>query len=193
MSFLENFTEEKLEEAAIEVLQELEYEYIFAPDISSDGPRPERRDYREVILAQRVKDALFKNNRDLPQEALDEAFRQIIAFNSPMLEENNRYLHQLLVEGIEVSFREEGINRTKKAFLIDFNHPERNDFLVVNQFTIVEHEERRPDLLLFINGLPLVVIELKSATDENVGIDNAYEQIQTYKRDIPSLFNEISR
>lgn len=189
MSFLENFTEEKLEEAAIEVLQELDYQYIFAPDISSDGPRPERRDYRDVILTQRVKDALFKNNRDLPQEALDEAFRQIIAFNSPMLEENNRYLHQLLVEGIEVSFREGGINRTKKAFLIDFDHPERNDFLAVNQFTIVEHEERRPDLLLFINGLPLVVIELKSATDENVGIDNAYEQIQTYKRDIPSLFN----
>lgn len=189
MSLLENFTEEKLEEAAIEVLQELEYDYVFAPDISSDGPRPERRDYREVILAQRVKDALFKHNRDLPQEALDEAFRQIIAFNSPMLEENNRYLHQLLVEGIEVSFREGGINRTKKAFLIDFDHPERNDFLAVNQFTIVEHEERRPDLLIFINGLPLVVIELKSATDENVGIDNAYEQIQTYKRDIPSLFN----
>lgn len=189
MSFLENFTEEKLEEAAIEVLQELDYQYIFAPDISSDGPHPERRDYREVILVQRVKDALFKNNRDLPQEALDEAFRQIIAFNSPMLEENNRYLHQLLVEGIEVSFREGGINRTKKAFLIDFDHPERNDFLAVNQFTIVEHEERRPDLLLFINGLPLVVIELKSATDENVGIDNAFEQIQTYKRDIPSLFN----
>lgn len=189
MSLLENFTEEKLEEAAIEVLQELNYQYIFAPDFSSDGPHPERRDYREVILAQRVKDALFKNNRDLPQEALDEAFRQIIAFNSPMLEENNRYLHQLLVEGIEVSFREGNINRTKKAFLIDFDHPEKNDFLAVNQFTIVEHEERRPDILLFINGLPLVVIELKSATDENVGIDNAYEQIQTYKRDIPSLFN----
>ncbi|MFY2157740.1 type I restriction endonuclease subunit R [Cytobacillus firmus] len=189
MSLLENFTEEKLEEAAIEVLQELDYQYIFAPDFSSDGPHPERRDYREVILAQRVKDALFKNNQDLPQEALDEAFRQIIAFNSPMLEENNRYLHQLLVEGIEVSFREGNINRTKKAFLIDFDHPERNDYLAVNQFTIVEHEERRPDILLFINGLPLVVIELKSATDENVGIDNAYEQIQTYKRDIPSLFN----
>ncbi|MCY8807977.1 type I restriction endonuclease subunit R [Bacillus atrophaeus] len=189
MSLLENFTEEKLEEAAIEVLQELDYQYIFAPDFSSDGPHPERRDYREVILAQRVKDALFKNNRDLPQEALDEAFRQIIAFNSPMLEENNRYLHQLLVEGIEVSFREGNVNRTKKAFLIDFDHPEKNDFLAVNQFTIVEHEERRPDILLFINGLPLVVIELKSATDESVGIDNAYEQIQTYKRDIPSLFN----
>ncbi|QBJ81268.1 Type I restriction enzyme EcoR124II R protein [Bacillus subtilis] len=189
MSLLENFTEDKLEEAAIEILQELEYDYIFAPEISCDGECPERKDYREVILEQRIKDALFQINRNLPQEALDEAFRKIIAFNSPILEENNRYFHQLLVEGIEVSFREDGNNRTKRAFLVDFEHPERNDFLVVNQFTIVEHEERRPDLILFINGIPLIVIELKSATDENVGIDNAYEQIQTYKRDIPSLFN----
>ncbi|KDE21650.1 hypothetical protein EF83_22585, partial [Bacillus subtilis] len=105
MSLLENFTEDKLEEAAIEILQELEYDYIFAPEISCDGECPERKDYREVILEQRIKDALFQINRNLPQEALDEAFRKIIAFNSPILEENNRYFHQLLVEGIEVSFR----------------------------------------------------------------------------------------
>lgn len=193
MSLFENFTEDFLEEAAIEILQELGYEYVFAPDISCDGEYPERKDYREVFLEQRVKDALFRINRDLPAEALEDAYRQIITFNSPMLEENNRYFHKLLVEGIEVSYKEKDVIRTKRAYIIDFDDMDgkksNNEFLVVNQFTIIENEERRPDLILFINGIPVVVIELKSASDENVGIENAYNQIQTYKRDIPSLFN----
>ncbi len=144
-------------------------------------------------MEQRVKDALFRINRDLPAEALEDAYRQIITFNSPMLEENNRYFHKLLVEGIEVSYKEKNVIRTKRAYIIDFDDMDgkksNNEFLVVNQFTIIENEERRPDLILFINGIPVVVIELKSASDENVGIENAYNQIQTYKRDIPSLFN----
>lgn len=193
MSLSENFTEDFLEEAAIEILQELGYEYVYAPDISCDGEYPERKDYREVFLEQRVKDALFRINRDLPTEALEDAYRQIITFNSPMLEENNRYFHKLLVEGIEVSYKEKNVIRTKRAYIIDFDDMDgkksNNEFLVMNQFTIIENEERRPDLILFINGIPVVVIELKSASDENVGIENAYNQIQTYKRDIPSLFN----
>jgi type I restriction enzyme R subunit len=183
------FTEAMLEEAAIEILQSLDYDYAFGPDISLGGDYEERKDYREVILSQRVKDALFKINRDLPGEALDDAYRQLITFNSPMLEENNRYFHQLMTEGIEVSFNEGGHIRTKRAYIIDFENMSNNEFVVVNQFTIIENEERRPDLIVFVNGLPLVVIELKSASDENVGIDSAYNQIQTYKRDIPSLFN----
>ncbi len=193
MSLSENFTEDFLEEAAIEILQELGYEYVYAPDISCDGEYPERKDYREVFLEQRVKDALFRINRDLPAEALEDAYRQIITFNSPMLEENNRYFHKILVEGIEVSYKEKNVIRTKRAYIIDFDDMDgkksNNEFLVVSQFTIIENEERRPDLILFINGIPVVVIELKSASDENVGIENAYNQIQTYKRDIPSLFN----
>ncbi|TLS35297.1 type I restriction endonuclease subunit R [Pseudalkalibacillus caeni] len=188
MSFLENFTEDRLEEAAIEILQELGYEYLFGPNLSYDGEHPERKDYRTVILEDRIKDALFKHNRHLPQEALDEAFRQIIALNSPSLEENNRHFHRLITEGIDVSFHRDGNNQTKKALIIDFEEPAKNEFLVVNQFTVVEREERRPDLVIFINGIPFVVIELKSASDENVSIDNAFSQIQTYKRDIPSLF-----
>ena len=183
------FTEAMLEEAAIEILQSLDYDYAFGPDISLGGDYEERKDYREVILSQRVKDALFKINRDLPREALDDAYRQLITFNSPMLEENNHYFHQLMTEGIEVSFNEGGHIRTKRAYIIDFENMSNNEFVVVNQFTIIENEERRPDLIVFVNGLPLVVIELKSASDENVGIDSAYNQIQTYKRDIPSLFN----
>lgn len=186
---MENFTEDLLEEAAIEIFQDMGYSYIFAPDISCDGDYPERQDYKEVILKDRVKDALFKINRDLPNEALEDAYRQIITFNSPILIENNRHFHKLLTEGIEVSYMEKGQIRTKRAYIVDFENKDNNEFLVANQFTIIEKEERRPDLIVFVNGIPLVVIELKSASDENVGTHNAYNQIQTYKRDIPSLFN----
>lgn len=190
MSLFENFTENLLEEAAIEILRELGYEHKFGPDIAYDGIEPERKDYKEVILENRVRDALFRINRDIPRDALEDAFRQIITFNSPSLVENNHYFHKLLKEGIEVSFKENGHDRTKTAYLVDFDpdNKERNDFLVVNQFTIQGTENRRPDLILFINGISLVVIELKSASDENVGIESAYHQIQTYKKDIESLF-----
>ena len=188
-----NFTEDFLEEAAIEILQDLGYDYVFGPDISYDGEYPERMDYKEVILGQRVREALYRINKDLPSEALEEAYRQIITFNSPMLEENNRHFHKLLTEGIEVSYKEKGEIRSKRAYIVDFDdkHGKKNnnEFLVTNQFTIIENTERRPDLIIFINGIPLVVIELKSASDENVGIEEAYNQLQTYKKDIPSLFN----
>ncbi len=191
MSFLENFTEDLLEEAAIEILQSLGYDYVFGPDISLGGDYEERLDYREVVLSSRVKDALFRINKGIPAEALEEAYRRIITFNSPMLEENNRSFHRLLTEGIDVSFAEDGNIRTKNVQIVDFSEEgiKNNEFLVVNQFTIIENEERRPDLLIFVNGIPLVLIELKSASDENVGIESAYNQIQTYKKDIPSLFN----
>ena len=191
MSFLENFTEDLLEEAAIEILQSLGYDYVFGPDISLGGDYEERLDYREVVLGIRVKDALFRINKGIPAEALEEAYRRIITFNSPMLEENNRSFHRLLTEGIDVSFAEDGNIRTKNVQIVDFSEEgiKNNEFLVVNQFTIIENEERRPDLLIFVNGIPLVIIELKSASDENVGIESAYNQIQTYKKDIPSLFN----
>ena len=191
MSFLENFTEDLLEEAAIEILQSLGYDYVFGPDISLGGDYEERLDYREVVLSNRVKDALFRINKGIPAEALEEAYRRIITFNSPMLEENNRSFHRLLTEGIDVSFAEDGNIRTKNVQIVDFSEEgiKNNEFLVVNQFTIIENEERRPDLLIFVNGIPLVLIELKSASDENVGIESAYNQIQTYKKDIPSLFN----
>lgn len=189
MSIFENFTEDLLEQAAIEILEELDYSYIFGPDMAYDGDSPERSNYKDVILQQRVRDALFNINRHLPEEALEEAYRKIITFNSPVLVDNNKDFHKLLVEGIDVSFSKNGEIKTEKAYIIDFNNIRKNDFLVVNQFTIVEKEERRPDLIIFVNGIPLVVIELKSATDESVGIEEAYNQIQTYKNDIPSLFN----
>ncbi|MDA2175226.1 type I restriction endonuclease subunit R [Bacillus cereus] len=189
MGILANFTEDLLEEAVIEILQEMDYDYVFGPEIGHDGERPERKDYREVILEERLRDALFNLNRNLPEDALEDAYRKIITFNSPSLTENNRYFHTLLVEGVDVSFRKNGEVKTEKAIIVDFEKPHQNDFVAINQFTVIEHEERRPDVIIFVNGIPLVVVELKSASDENVGIENAYNQIQTYKHDIPSLFH----
>lgn len=183
------FDEETLELATLEILEGLGYEHIKGPDISPGGEYPERESYSDVILQDRVKNALFRINRNLPQEALDEAYRQIIAFNSPSLEENNKHFHNLMVNGIDVSFKENGEDRTKKAYIMDFENIENNDFIAVNQFTVIEEENKRPDIVIFVNGIPLVVVELKSASDENVGIDEAYNQIQTYKKTIPSLFN----
>jgi type I restriction enzyme R subunit len=189
LSLLETFTEDLLEAAALEILQEMGYAYAFGPDIAFDGSSPERKDYKEVLLTERVKDALSRINKDIPRSALEDAYRQAITFNSPSLIENNHAFHRLLTEGIEVSFKEKDLIRTKRAYLIDFDNVRNNDFLAVNQFTIQGTETRRPDIILFVNGLPLVVIELKSASDENVGIESAYNQIQTYKKDIESLFN----
>lgn len=183
------FDEETLELATLAILEELGYEPIKGPDISPGGEYPERESYSDVILQDRVKNALFKINRNLPQEALDEAYRQIIAFNSPSLEENNKHFHNLMVNGIDVSFKENGEDRTKKAYILDFENIKNNNFIAVNQFTVIEEENKRPDIVIFVNGIPLVVVELKSASDENVGIDEAYNQIQTYKKTIPSLFN----
>lgn len=184
-----NFNEDTLEQASLEILESLGYEYIHGKELSPNSEFGERESYREVILKERVKNALFSINRDLPQEAIEQAYRQIIAFNSPSLEENNKYFHDLMVKGIDVSFKEGDSIRTKKAYIIDFDNPDKNEFLVVNQFVVVGNENKRPDIVIFINGLPLVVVELKSASDENVGIEEAYNQIQTYKKDVQSLFN----
>ncbi|MCI1880789.1 MAG: type I restriction endonuclease subunit R [Sporolactobacillus sp.] len=180
----ENFTEDELEKAAIEILEGLGYDYLSGAEITEQ----ERPDYRDVILKDRVRAALSQLNPDIPAAALAEAFRQLITFNDPSLVENNHRFYQLLTEGIEVSFKENGLERTKRVYLIDTKEPRRNDFLAVNQLTIIGRERRRPDLIVFVNGLPLVVIELKSASDDNVGIENAYNQIQTYKKDIEELF-----
>lgn len=184
-----DFKEDELEQASLEILQSLGYEYIHGKEVSPNSEFPERESFREVILKERVKNALFTINKGLPQEAIEQAYRQIISFNSPSLEENNKYFHNLMVNGIDVSFKEGDSIRTKKAYIIDFKTINNNEFLAVNQFVVVGNENRRPDIVIFINGIPIVVVELKSATDENVGIEEAYNQVQDYKKNITSLFN----
>ncbi len=184
-----SFYESHLEEATLEWFEELGYEVVFAPDIAPDGEYPERVDYSEVILAERLKEALMRINPLLPNEAIADAFRQIVIPQSPSLIMNNRAFQKMITDGIDVPVRLGGGYRTEKAYLFDFAQPFNNDFMVANQFTVIEHGvEKRPDVVVFVNGIPLVVMELKSPSAENVDISDAYNQLQTYKMKIPSLF-----
>ncbi|SCM82365.1 putative type I restriction enzyme HindVIIP R protein [uncultured Sporomusa sp.] len=185
-----NFCESQLEEAALEWFEELGYEIVFAPDIAPDGEYPEREDYSDVILAERVKEALTRINPTLPPAAIDEAYRQIAIPQSPSLLMNNKAFQKMITDGIDVAVKQkDGSYRTEKAYIFDYSKPLNNEFMAANQFTIVEHGiEKRPDIIVFVNGLPLVVMELKSASDENVDITDAYNQLQTYKNSISNLF-----
>lgn len=185
-----NFYESHLEEATLEWFEELGYEIVFAPDISPDGEYPEREDYSDIILNDRLREALSRINPKMPHDALEDAFRQITIPQSPSLMMNNKAFQKMITDGIDVQVKQQDASyRTEKVYLFDFDKPLNNEFMVANQFTVVEHGvEKRPDVLVFVNGIPLVVIELKSASDENVDITDAYNQLQTYKMKIPSLF-----
>lgn len=185
-----NFCESHLEEATLEWFEELGYEIVFAPDIAPDGEYPEREDYSDIILNERLKEALKRINPKMPDDALEDAFRQITIPQSPSLIMNNKAFQKMITDGIDVQVKQADASyRTEKVYVFDFEKPLNNEFMVANQFTIVEHGvEKRPDVIAFVNGIPLVVIELKSASDENVDITDAYNQLQTYKMTIPSLF-----
>ena len=185
-----NIYEDELEQAALEWFEELGYEIAFAPDISPGGDYPERSDYSDVILEERLKDALKRINADLPQEALDDALHQILVPLSPALIDNNRLFQKMVTDGVNATFRaSDGRIVSKQARVFDFEKVENNDFLAVNQFTVIENRiEKRPDVMVFINGIPLVVIELKNLANEDVEISDAFNQIQNYISTIPSLF-----
>ena len=184
-------TETVVEEAAIDWFKSLGYQYLPGPDIACDGSYPERGSYADVILEGRLHSVLVALNPDIPAEALEDAFRKVTRPDSPNPIVNNRQFHKMLTEGVDVEYRnEEGRIVGDKVWLMDFACPERNDWLVVNQFTVIEGQQnRRPDLVVFVNGLPLAVIELKNPADENATLKTAYNQFQTYKMDIPSLFS----
>jgi type I restriction enzyme, R subunit len=182
------FTEDFLELAAIEILEDLGYRFYPGVDLSIEGSDEQRANYNDVLLNNKIKEHLTRLNQGLPLSALEEAYRKVKSITSPSLVESNRDFHKQLIEGFDVTFRKGELLKTEKANLIDFDNPNNNEFLVVSQLTIIEKEQRRPDLILFVNGIPLVVIELKSASNENVGIQEAYNQIQTYKEDIKTLF-----
>jgi len=188
--------EAKVEEATVDYFRELGYEYAFGPDIAPDGCRPERADYGQVVLIGRLRDALVRINPDVPLEAIEEAVRKVTRPESPSLVVNNRAFHRLLTDGVDVSWREEGQERHGKVWLIEREaaRMDCNEFLVVNQFTVIEAKRnRRPDVVVFVNGLPLAVIELKNPAEEKTTVYEAYKQLQTYKAEIPSLFvyNEL--
>ncbi|MDF2382184.1 HsdR family type I site-specific deoxyribonuclease [Nostoc ellipsosporum NOK] len=182
-------SENHIELLAIERLEALGYEYIYGPDIAPDSETPERSSFEQVLLLDRLQEAVRKINPTLPADAQQEAIREIQRIASPELIANNETFHRLLTEGISVTIQKDGDERGDRVWLIDFDNPHNNEFLVVNQFTIVENgHNKRPDVLLFINGIPLVLMELKNAGDENATILSAHRQVDTYKNIIPGLF-----
>jgi type I restriction enzyme, R subunit len=186
-------TEDDAEKLILEYLAGMGWGVAFGPDIGPDGDHPERRDYRDAILPDRLRDSIRRLNPQLPPEAVDEAVRKVSLFESPSLVVNNRSFHKLLVEGVPVEFAGKDGPVSDDAKLIDFDRHDANDFLAVNQFTVVENSERRLDVVLFINGLPLVLFELKNPADEQATIEKAFRQLQTYKQEIPAVFqfNEL--
>lgn len=187
-------TESEIEQVALDILSELKYKVIYGPDIAPDGPKPERQTYADVILIDRLREAIDRFNPEIPVEAKDEALKHILRTESPDLVIDNHRFHKMLVDGVDVEYRKDGRIVGDKIWLFDFNKVNKNEFLAVNQFTIIENNiNRRPDIVLFVNGLPIVVIELKNPADENATTFTAFKQFQTYKLQIPSLFkfNEI--
>ena len=184
------FSESHVEDAALGWLSKLGYAVLHGPDISPEGPAPERISYDQVLLTSRLRKTLKRLNPNLPAETLEEVLRKVQQTETPSLIEENRRLHRYLIEGVPVEIaREDGSIGGDFARLIDFENVDANDWLVVNQYTVVEHSHnRRPDVVLFVNGLPLAVLELKNPGDENATLEGAFNQLQTYKDQIPSLF-----
>ncbi|HVB55872.1 MAG TPA: type I restriction endonuclease subunit R [Candidatus Acidoferrales bacterium] len=186
------FAESVVEDAALAWLESLGYSVLHGPDIALGEPAAERLDpiYRDVVLEGRLRQALVRLNLDLPPEALEDAYRKLTRINAPSLLERNRAVHRLLVDGVTVEYRrKDGSIAGAQARVIDFDKPDNNDWLAVNQFTVAEGQHtRRPDVVIFVNGLPLAVIELKNPADENATIWSAWQQFQTYHSQIPTLF-----
>ncbi len=187
--------ESTIERAAIVWFEEVSVDTAKGADISPGGDSPLRESYEDVILEPRLRAALRSINGHLTEDAIEQALRVVTRPPEPTLEQNNRWFHRLLTDGIDVEYRtKQGEMRGDKAWLVDFAHPQRNDLLVVNQFTVkCGNATRRPDLVVFLNGLPIVVIELKDPTDEQADLWKAFRQLQDYKARIPSLFvyNEL--
>ncbi|MEW5825248.1 MAG: type I restriction endonuclease subunit R [Candidatus Bipolaricaulota bacterium] len=190
------FTESVVEDAALAWLEELGYAVLYGPAIAAGELNAERSypSFRDVVLECRLRDALVKLNPQLPPEALEDTFRKLTRVDAPSLIERNRVVHRMLVKGVPVEYRRpDGPIAGDQARVLDFEDPNNNGWLAVNQFTVAEGQHtRRPDIVLFVNGLPLAVIELKNPADENATVWTAYKQLQTYQAEIPALlaYNE---
>jgi type I restriction enzyme R subunit len=189
------FHESVVEEAALGYFRQLGYEAKFGPDIAPDGKSPERKNWNGVVLIERLTAAIDRINPHISAEAREDALRKVLRTESPNLIVSNRRFHDLLANGVDVETRrKEGRIAGDKAWLADFDQPENNDWLVVNQFAVIENgHSRRPDVVIFLNGLPIAVFELKNPADEEATIGTAYNQLLTYQAEIPGLFqtNEL--
>ena len=187
-------TEDQLEQETLAWLRDVGYTHLYGPNIAHDGTKPERANYRQVQLTFRLREAIHRLNPDIPTAAREDALKQVIDLGTPALLSANRQVHRLLVGGVPVQYQKDGETRGDFVRLIDWVTPDKNEWLAVNQFSIKgPHHTRRPDIILFVNGLPLVLIELKNPADLNANVWKAYDQIQTYKEQIPDVFqyNEV--
>lgn len=183
-------TESVVEQAALAWLESIGWQVVNGAEIAPGEPDAERDNYGQVALERRLRDALARNNPKLPSEAIEDVLRKLIRPEGVELIPQNRALHRLLKDGVTVEYRDvDGAIRGAQASVINFDRPEANDWLAVNQFSVAENKHaRRPDVVLFVNGLPLGVIELKNAAGQNATIWSAFQQLQTYQAEVPSLF-----
>ncbi|EGF32778.1 Type I restriction-modification system, restriction subunit R [Oxalobacteraceae bacterium IMCC9480] len=187
-------TEDQLEQETLAWLTDVGYTPIYGPEIAFDGAMPERSNYTQVILIARLRSAIARLNPLVPLVAREDALQRVLNLDTPMLLSANRQFHRLLINGVPVEYQKDGETRGDFVRLIDFTDPSANEWLAINQFTIKGPKHtRRPDIILFVNGLPLVLLELKNPADENADIWKAYDQIETYKAQIPDVFqyNEV--
>jgi len=199
------FTESEIEIFSLDELKRLGFSYIPGPSIAPDGetqeglfaaePAPaygapgKRGDYGEVVLKDTLEEAIARLNPQVPAQARAEALKAVLSVYSPQLIAANEAFYKMLTEGVPVTVRKDGVDRGERVWLVDFQNPQNNVFFAINQFTIVErNQNKRPDIILYVNGLPLVVVELKNPADANATVRKAFDQIQTYKAVIPSLF-----
>jgi type I restriction enzyme R subunit len=193
---MSSFTESLVEEAALCWFNELGYAVEQALHLAPGEATAERDSFGDVVLVARLRDAIVRLNPAIPNDAREEALRKVLRLETPSLISNNRHFHQLVRDGVEVEYRrEDGSIAGDRVRLIDFNNPDANDWLAVSQLTVIEgHNNRRPDIVVFVNGLPLGIIELKIPEDTDKWFSAAYKQIQTYKHEIPSLmhYNEVT-
>ena len=183
--------ESDIEKAACEWFEDIGYTIAHGPDIAPEGSEPERESFEDVVLHERLRNAIALLNPGIPLDGLEEAFRKVTRLTAPTLVGRNRQIHKWIRDGVDVEFRRpDGSIGGDQVRLVDAVDVEQNDFLVVNQFFVRESNNKRiPDIVVFVNGLPIAVIELKSMADEDATIDQAFQQIKTYKAEIPRLFD----
>ena len=182
-------TELKIEEFAIDLLKDQGYKHIYAPRVAPNSDNPLRNSFNDVLLESQLRSAIDRINPDIDPEIGNEVLGIVKRIESLDLISSNEAFHSMMIEGVNVITRKNGEDRGDYIKLIDFDNPENNEFSVVNQFTVTcNNQTKRPDIILFINGLPFVVMELKNSANENTTIASAYNQLQTYIKTIPSLF-----
>ncbi|MBK0332069.1 type I restriction endonuclease subunit R [Brachybacterium sp. MASK1Z-5] len=187
---MRDFDEKSVEQAALEYFAELGYHRVHGPDIAPGEPSSERSSYEDVVLWERLRDALRRINPGTDASIMDDALKAVQRAESQSSIDENARMHRLITEGVPVEHRgDDGLLRTTRLWLVDFDNPENNDWAAVNQFTIIESgKNRRPDVLVMVNGLPLALLELKNPAAEHATLRSAWNQIQTYRKDIPSVF-----